>query len=96
MLNGQLSIFEYEAKENEITKLQQETIDNVLETNTGCEVINYKNGVVGVIADYEPKEIIPQGDYSKRFNPKWSRQTYLIRKDGKILGIAVGEVRTQI
>ena len=93
MLDGQLSIFDYETKENEITSMQQKTIDKVLAKNTGCEVINYKNGIVGVIADYDPKEIIPQGDYSKRFKPKWTRQTYLIDEDGKILATAVGEVR---
>ena len=93
MLDGQLSIFDYETKENKITKLQQETIDKVLENNTGCEVLLYESGVVGVITDYDPKEIVPQGDERKRFKPKWRRKTYLINGDGKVLGIAVGEVR---
>ena len=73
--------------------MQQETIDKVLENNTGCEVLLYESGVVGVITDYDPKEIVPQGDERKRFKPKWRRKTYLINEEGKILGIAVGEVR---
>lgn len=93
MLDGQVSIFDYETKENRITELQQETIDKILKNNTGCEVLLYESGVVGVIADYDPKEIIPQGDYRKRFKPKWRRKTYLIDEDGNILGIAVREIR---
>lgn len=93
MLDGQLSIFDYETKENKITKLQQETIDNVLKNNTGCEVLLYESGVVGVIADYDPKEIVPQGDERKRFKPKWRRKTYLINENGDVMAVAVGEVR---
>lgn len=93
MLDGQISIFDCETKENKITELQQETIDKVLENNTGCEVLIYESGVVGVIADYDPKEIIPQGDERKKFKPKWRRKTYLINEDGDVLAIAVGEVR---
>ena len=93
MLDGQLSIFDCKTKEKQITDLQQETIDRVLERNTGCEVLLYESGVVGVIACYDPKVIIPQGDYSKRFKPKWTKKTYLIGEEGNILGIAVGEVR---
>jgi len=93
MLDGQLSIFDCKTKEKQITDLQQKTVDRVLEKNTGTEVLLYKSGVVGVIADYDPKIIIPQGDYSKRFKPKWKRKTYLISEEGNILGIAVGEVR---
>lgn len=93
MLDGQIPIFDYDSKEIKITELQQETIDKVLESNAGCEVLLYESGVVGVIADYDPKEIIPQGDERKKFKPKWRRKTYLINKDGNVLGIAVGEVR---
>lgn len=93
MLDGQISIFDYETKENKITKLQQETIDNVLKNNTGCEVLLYESGVVGVIADYDPKEIVPQGDERKRFKPKWKRKTYLINENGDVMAVAVGEVR---
>ena len=42
MIDGQISIFDYETKENKVTKLQQETIDKVLENNTGCEVLLYE------------------------------------------------------
>lgn len=93
MLDGQISIFDYDSKKNKITELQQETIDKVLESNTGCEVLLYESGVVGVIADYDPKEIIPQGDERKKFKPKWRRKTYLVSEDGNVLAIAVGEVR---
>lgn len=93
MLDGQLSIFDFKTKENKITDLQQKTIDIVLKKNTDCEVLLYESGVVGVIAGYDPKIIIPQGDYSKRFKPKWEKKTYLIGEKGNILGIAVGEVR---
>lgn len=93
MLDGQISIFDYETKENKITKMQQETIDKVLKNNKGCEVLLYESGVVGVIADYDPKEIVPQGDERKKFKPKWRRKTYLINGDGNVLAIAVGEVR---
>lgn len=93
MLDGQLSIFDYETKENQITAMQQKTIDKVVEENTGTEVLLYKSGVVGVIADYNPKIIVPQGDVSKAFKPKDTKKTYLIREDGYILAIAVGEYR---
>lgn len=96
MLEGQISIFDCETKENKITDMQQKTIDKVLEENTGTEVFLYESGVVGVIADDDPEVIVPQGDISKAFKPKETKKTYLIREDGYILAIAVGEIRKGI
>lgn len=96
MLEGQISIFDCETKENKITDMQQKTIDKVLEENTGTEIFLYESGVIGVIADDDPEIIIPQGDISKAFKPKETRKTYLIREDGYILAIAVGEMREGI
>ena len=96
MLEGQISIFDCETKENKITDMQQKTIDKVLEENTGTEVFLYESGVVGVISDYDPEVIVPQGDISKAFKPKDTKKTYLIREDGYILAIAVGEIRKGI
>lgn len=96
MLEGQISIFDCETKENKITDMQQKTIDKVLEGNTGTEVFLYESGVVGVIADDDPEVIVPQGDISKAFKPKETKKTYLIREDGYILAIAVGEIRKGI
>ncbi|MDU4882715.1 hypothetical protein [uncultured Clostridium sp.] len=93
VIDGQVSIFDCETKENKITDMQQKTIDKVLGENTGTEVFLYESGVVGVIADDDPEIIIPQGDISKAFKPKETRKTYLIREDGYILAIAVGEER---
>ena len=96
MLEGQISIFDCETKENKIIDMQQKTIDKVLEENTGTEIFLYESGVIGVIADDDPEIIIPQGDISKAFKPKETRKTYLIREDGYILAIAVGEMREGI
>lgn len=96
MLEGQISILDCETKENKITDMQQKTIDKVLEENTGTEVFLYESGVVGVIADDDPEVIVPQGDISKAFKPKETKKTYLIREDGYILAIAVGEIRKGI
>ena len=96
MFEGQISIFDFETKENKITDMQQQTIDKILEENTGTEIFLYESGVVGVIADDDPEIIIPQGDISKAFKPKETRKTYLIREDGYILAIAVGEMREGI
>lgn len=96
MIEGQISIFDCETKENKITDMQQKTIDKVLEENTGTEVFLYESGVVGVIADDDPEVIVPQGDISKAFKPKETKKTYLIREDGYILAIAVGEIRKGI
>ena len=96
MLEGQISIFDCETKENKITDMQQKTIDKVLEENTGTEIFLYESGVIGVIADDDPEIIIPQGDISKAFKPKDTKKTYLIREDGYILAIAVGEIRKGI
>lgn len=93
VLEGQVSIFDYETKENKITDMQQKTIDKVIQENTGTEVFLYESGVVGVIADYDPEVIIPQGDVSKAFKPSATKKTYLINKDGDILAIGVGEIR---
>lgn len=96
MFEGQISIFDFETKENKITDMQQKTIDKILEENTGTKIFLYESGVVGVIADDDPEIIIPQGDISKAFKPKETRKTYLIREDGYILAIAVGEMREGI
>ena len=96
VIEGQVSIFDYETKENKITDMQQKTIDKVLQENTGTEIFLYESGVVGVIADYDPEVIIPQGDVSKAFKPKDTKKTYLILKDGDIWGISVGEIRKGI
>lgn len=96
MLEGQISIFDFETKENKITDMQQKTIDKILEENTGTEIFLYESGVVGVIADDDPEVIVPQGDISKAFKPKDTKKTYLIREDGYILAIAVGEMREGI
>lgn len=93
LLEGQLSIFEIETKDKDITEQQQQKIDEVVKRNTGTEIVTYKSGIVGVIADYDPKVIVPQGDATKAFKPSWAKQTYFINKEGKILAIAVGEVR---
>ncbi|WP_302653796.1 hypothetical protein [uncultured Clostridium sp.] len=93
VLEGQVSIFDYEIKENKITDMQQKTIDKVIQENTGTEVFLYESGVVGVIADYDPEVIIPQGDVSKAFKPSDTKKTYLILKDGYIWRIAIGEIR---
>lgn len=77
LVEGQISIFDY---------LEQKE-------NTGCEIILYESGVVGVIANFEPKEIIPQGDITKKFKPKWNKQTYFINKDGEIKAIGIGARR---
>ena len=87
-----MSIFD-EAEEEVKVDLQQQKIDEVIKKNTGTEVLFYESGIVGVIADYSPKVIIPQGDITKAFKPKWTKQTYFISKQGDILAIAVGEVR---
>lgn len=92
LLEGQLSIFEIETKDKDITE-QQQKIDEVVKRNTGTEIVIYKSGIVGVIADYDPKVIVPQGDVTKAFKPSWTKQTYFISKEGEILAIAVGEVR---
>ena len=93
VLEGQVSIFDYETKENKITDMQQKTIDKVIQENTGTEVFLYESGVVGVIADYDPEVIIPQGDVSKAFKLSETKKTYLILKDGYIWKIAIGEIR---
>ena len=93
LLDGQMSIFDYEAEEEVQVDLQKQKIAEIIKSNTGTEIVLYKSGIVGVIADYAPKVIIPQGDISKAFTPKWIKKTYLINKEGNVLGIAVGEVR---
>lgn len=93
LLEGQLSIFEIETKDKDITDKQQQKIDEVIKRNTGTEIVTYKSGIVGVIADYDPKIIVPQRDITKAFKPSWTKQTYFISKEGEILAIAVGEVR---
>jgi len=95
MLYNQIGIFDCleEKKDTEITKEQQETIDKIIYKNINCEVVVYKSGVVGVIADYDPKIIVPQGDTEKQFKPKWTRKTYFVYREGNIVAIAVGEVR---
>ena len=92
MLDGQVSIFDKVEEEVQID-LQKQKIDEVIKKNTGTEILYYKSGIAGVIADYSPKVIIPQGDIAKAFKPKWTKKTYLISKEGIVLGIAVGEVR---
>lgn len=87
------SILKYGPEEKKVTELQQKTIDKVIVKNEGCEVLLYESGIAGVIANYFPKDIVPQGDSDKAFNPSWTKKTYLIDKSGYILGIAVGEVR---
>lgn len=92
MFEGQISIFDLSEK-SEITELQEERIREIKSKNTGCEVVVYDSGVVGVIADCKHKTIVPQGDESKAFKTKWDKKTYFVSKEGKILGIGVGAVR---
>ncbi len=93
LVDGQMSIYDYEVKEEKEIDLQQQKIDEVIKKNTGTEIVFYESGIAGVIADYSHKEIIPQGYVTKAFTPGWTKKTYLISQEGDILAIAVGEVR---
>lgn len=86
ILNGQMSIFDLEEKEEikiDITKEQQDIIDKLKEKDW-IEYSLYDNGIV-VFLVKEPVNIkvVPLGDVEKEYTIKDKYKSYFIKENGE-------------
>lgn len=78
---------------NTLTKEQLVTINRLKEEQKVKEVILYKTGIVGVIAEAIFKRVVPQGNINMAFDIKAKFKTYYVLKDGAVHSIAIGKRR---